>query len=150
MKVREIMGRQQVRQISSSAMLSEAVDRMRALGVCALPVIENNQIVGVVTERDITARAAGAGIDAGTTPIQDVMTADVACCSDEDDVEQAAGIMDDSHVRWLVVLGPDHKAVGMLSGADLASRTRREHLASEASETPCEPARGAGGTARRK
>ncbi len=149
MKVREMMGHQ-ARQISSSAMLGEAVDRMRALGVRALPVVENNQIVGVVTERGITTRAACEGVNPQTTPVQDVMTTDVACCSGEDDVEQAAGIMDNDHVHWLVVLGPDHKAVGLLSGADLASKTGREHPASEVSETPCEPAQSAPGTARRR
>jgi CBS domain-containing protein len=146
-EVREIMG-SRVCQISSSAMLSEAVDRMRALDVRALPVVEDNQIVGVVTAHDVTARAAGEGVNPGATPIRDVMTTDVACCSGEDDVEQAAGIMENSRIHWLAVLGPDHKALGVLSEADLASKTGRERFANEVSETPREPTRGTAEAAR--
>ncbi len=140
MKVREIVSRR-VRQISSSAMLSEAADRMRALDSGALPVVEDSRIVGLVTDRDISVKAAAAGLNPRTTPVRDVMTTNVACCSEEDDVEQAARTMEDHQVCRLVVLGPDRKAVGILSVADLALTSGGEHLPYRKLEAMCEPTR---------
>jgi CBS domain-containing protein len=141
MKVREIMSCHG-RPISSSAMLREASDRMRRLDVSALPVIENHQIVGVITDRDLAVKAAAAGLDPTTTPIREVMTTDVACCSEADDVEEAARTMDNHQVRRLVVLGPDHQAIGIVSVGDLALKTGDEYLAQEVREEIRGPAGG--------
>jgi len=140
MKVREIVSRR-VRQISSSAMLSEAADRMRTLDSGALPVVEDNRIVGLVTDRDIAVKAAAAGLNLRITPVRDVMTTEVACCSEDDDVEKAARIMEDNQVCRLVVLGPDRKAVGILSVADLALKSGGEHSPYRELETICERTR---------
>ena len=88
MKVREVMS-SRVRQISSSAMISEAADRMKTLHVGMLPVVENKDIVGTISERDIVVRAVSAGMNPRTTPVKEVMTAGAVCCSAEDDVEGA-------------------------------------------------------------
>jgi CBS domain-containing protein len=138
MKVREIMSRPAC-QISSSAMLSEAADRMRAWGVNALPVVENNRVVGMVTHRDIAVKAAGAGMNLRTTPVRDVMTRKVACCSEQDDVEEAGRMMEHHQVYRLVVLGPDGKAVGVLSVGDLALKTGDECVAPAAGPRSGEP-----------
>jgi len=119
MKVREIMS-SHVRQISSSAMLSEAADRMRIFDTSVLPVVEHNQVVGTITDRDIIVRAVSAGMDPRTTPVKYAMTPGAACCSEQDDAGKAAAIMKDSHVDRLVVLSPDNGAVGMLSIGDFA------------------------------
>src|SRR5512138_1581901 len=102
MKVREIVS-QPVSQISSSAMLSEAADRMRTSKTNALPVVENNRIVGLITDRDIAIKAAAAGMNPRTTPIGHVMARQVACCSEQDEVEEAARIMEGHQVHRLVV-----------------------------------------------
>jgi len=128
MKVREIMG-SHVRQISASAMLSEAADRMRAAHANALPVVENKQIVGVVTNRDIAVKAVLMGLNPRTTPIGYVMTRKVACCSQEEDVEEAARIMKDHQVHRLIVLDTSSQAVGILSVGDLALKTVDEPAA---------------------
>jgi CBS domain-containing protein len=119
MKVREIVSGR-VCQISSSAMLSEAAERMRALQVSALPVVENNQIVGVVTQRDVAAKSGSAEVDPRTTPVREAMTKQSAWCAQDDDVETAARIMEENGVQRLIVLGPDRKAVGVLSRGQLA------------------------------
>ncbi len=118
MKVREIVSGH-VCQISSSAMLSEAAERMRALRLSALPVVENNQIVGMVTKREVAVKSGAAGVDPSTTPIREAMTRQSAFCLQDDDVETAARIMEENGVQRLIVLGPDRKAVGVLSRGQL-------------------------------
>jgi CBS domain-containing protein len=141
MKVREIMSRR-VNQISSSAMLSEAVDRMRTSRVSALPVVENHRIVGLITDRDIALKAAAAGMNPRTTPIGYVMAREVACCSEQDDVEEAARIMESRQVHRLVVLGADGRAVGVLSVGDLALKAADEDPGPRIPRRSCEPISG--------
>jgi len=63
----------QAQKISSSAMLSEAAERMKALEVDRLPVVEDNEIIGAVTAGDI-AGAVSAGLNLTTTPVKYAMT----------------------------------------------------------------------------
>ncbi len=79
MEVREVMNRR-IRQISSSAMLSEAADRMKALGTDMLPVVENHRIVGVITEQSVVSDALPGNMDPQMTPIRSVMTFGATCC----------------------------------------------------------------------
>ena len=121
MKVREIMKSHRC-QISSSAMLSEAADRMRALDLDTLPVVEDRRIVGTIVEQDVEAWMLSAGIDATTTPVKSVMTPEAVCCSQEDEVEEAVRLLETCHSRRLIVLDSSGEAVGVLSVEDLASK----------------------------
>jgi len=141
MKVREIMS-SHVQRISSSQMVSEAAERMKTFDVGALPILEDNKIVGMLTDRDIVVRAVAAGLDPKMTVVKDVFTPEVLCCSEEDDIETAAKIMEDNQVRRLVVLGDDQTVVGMLSLGDLALKTSNDYLTYEVLERVCEPTRG--------
>ena len=58
--------------ISSSAMLSEAADRMRVGHAGSLAVVENNELIGRINDGDI-ARAVAAGMDPRITPVKHVM-----------------------------------------------------------------------------
>jgi CBS domain-containing protein len=140
MKVREIMSTH-VQRISSSAMVSEAAEKMRIFDIGALPVLEDNKIVGMLTDRDIVIRAVAAGLDPKMTVIKDVFTPNILSCSQEDEIETAAKIMEDNQIRRLVVLGDDNTVVGMLSLGDLALKTGIDYLAFDILERVCEPAR---------
>jgi CBS domain-containing protein len=137
MKVREMMSRR-VHQISSSAMLSEAADRMRTFDTSVLPVVEYNRIVGTITDRDIIVKAISAGMDPRTTPVKYAMTPGAVCCSEQDDAGTAAAILRNGHVDQLVVLSPDDGAVGMLSIGDLAvaGAGHRRHEAVDGTRGP--------------
>ncbi|MCL5282472.1 MAG: CBS domain-containing protein [Planctomycetes bacterium] len=63
----------QAQKISSSAMVSEAAARMKALEVDRLAVVEDNEIIGAITDCDI-ARAVSAGLNLTTTPVKYAMT----------------------------------------------------------------------------
>lgn len=121
MEVREVMNRH-IRQISSSAMLSEAADRMKALGSDMLPVVENRRIVGIITERSLVSDALPGDVDPQTTPIRSFMTFGAACCRQDDDIDKAIEIMEVSHAERLIVLDSSGTAVGVLSVEDLASK----------------------------
>lgn len=141
MKVREIMSAY-VQSISSSAMVSEAAERMRIFDIGAIPILENNKIIGILTDRDIVIRAIAAELDPKMTVIKDVYTPNILNCFEEDEIETAARIMEDNQVRRLVVLGDDNTVVGMLSLGDLALKTNIAHLTWEILEKVCEPTHG--------
>jgi CBS domain-containing protein len=84
----------QAQRISSSAMVSEAAHRMKVLDVDRLPVVEDNEIIGVITDRDI-ARAASAGRNLTTTPVKYAMTVRGTENRPEEALANAAGIRKD-------------------------------------------------------
>ena len=140
MKVREIMNNR-IQQISSSAMLSEATDRMKALDADILPVVENRRIVGTVAEEDIAPGALPNDMDPRTTPVRSATRPGAVCCSQDDDVEEAIQIMETTNAHRLIVLDSHGAAVGMLSMEDLASKagehsTTRTLMEGENHESP--------------
>jgi len=103
-------------------MLSEATERMRALGAAILPVVENHRIVGIITERDIASDALPDNVDPRCPPVRSVMTLGAACCSQEDDIDAAIEVVETGHAQWLIVLDSHGEAVGVLSDEDLTSK----------------------------
>ena len=86
----------------------------------ALPVGENDRLVGVITDRDIAVRAVaeGRGPDA---KVGDVMSAEVRYCFEDDDVDEVLRNMGELQVRRLPVLNRDKRLVGIVSLSDLAA-----------------------------
>jgi CBS domain-containing protein len=107
---------------------------MKDLDVGALPVCDNERLVGLLTDRDITVRAVTEGYDTMTTIVQDVMTPDVLYCFEDQDVQGAAQLMREHQVRRLVVFNRDKRLVGIVSLGDLAVETGDEKLAGKALE----------------
>jgi CBS domain-containing protein len=138
MKVREIMSSPIVI-ISPDEMISEAAEKMSSYDVGVLPVKQKNKVVGMITDRDIVIRVIAERLDPKTTMVKQAMTREVMCCSEEDDVETAARMMEDRQIHRLLVLGSDDTLVGILSVADLACRAKDEHLTYEVLEKVCEP-----------
>jgi CBS domain-containing protein len=138
MKVREIMS-SPVETISPDAMVSEAAEKMKSSDVGVLPVGQENKVVGMITDRDIVVRIIAKKLDPQNTKVEQAMTREVMCCSEEDDVETAAKMMEDGQIHRLLVLGSDDSLVGILSIADLACRAKDEHLTYEVLERICEP-----------
>lgn len=104
------------------ATLQEAAGRMKSLNVGVLPVCgDNDRLAGMVTDRDVTVRAAAAGSDPGTARVKDVMTPDVVYCFEDQDTGEAANLMKERQVGRLVVLNRDKRLVGIVSLADVAT-----------------------------
>jgi CBS domain-containing protein len=121
MKVREAMTGD-VRLTDPNRSIREAAEIMAEQDIGALPIGENDRLVGMVTDRDIAVRAVARGLGPDTK-IRDVMSPEVMYCFDDEDLDDAAQNMGDIKVRRLPVLNRDKRLVGIISISDL---TRRE------------------------
>jgi len=111
--------------------LQEAALKMRHLNVGALPVLDGERLLGMITDRDIAVRGAALGKDPVHTRVRDAMTHQAVYCYEDQDTTEAAHIMEAMAVRRLMVLDRDDRIVGMLSVDDLASQAHQERLAGE-------------------
>jgi len=137
MTVRQVMTRDVVT-IEPEASLTEAARRMRGLDVGPLPVVDGGLLVGMVTDRDLTIRGAAQARDPSSTSVSEVMTRDVICCFEDDDVLRAARTMQQHQLRRLVVVDSSGRVTGIVSLGDLALRGG-EALAGETLEKVSEP-----------
>jgi len=87
--------------------------------VGALPVGENGRLVGIVTDRDLAVRVIAAG-KAPDTPVSEVMTREVLCCVEGQDLEDIAQHMAEARVRRVPVVDQERRLVGILSLGDVA------------------------------
>ena len=89
MNIRDVMTRD-VECLGPTDSVAHAAERMRELDVGSLPVCgENDRLVGIITDRDITIRATANGCDAQNTPVRDVMTPEIVYCFEDDTVDDA-------------------------------------------------------------
>jgi CBS domain-containing protein len=127
MRVKEVMT-PVVEVIDADNTLQEAAAKMKARDIGPLPVCRGYQVVGMLTDRDITVRATAEGEDPTTIRVKDIMTEEVITCFEDQLVSEAARIMEESQVRRLVVLDRDNRLVGIVSLGDLAVQTGDEQL----------------------
>ncbi|KAB7709169.1 CBS domain-containing protein [Bacillus aerolatus] len=116
MLVREVMSKN-VEACSTSDSLQQVASKMNTLNVGAIPVVENGQVVGMVTDRDLAVR----GLGQGTTQLNDVMSNNIVTISPDASLEEASSIMASHQIRRLPVV-ENGQIVGMLSLGDLAVR----------------------------
>ena len=140
MQLKDVMTRP-VEVISPEASLEEAARKMDQFDVGSLPVCDGERLVGLVTDRDITVRATSAGKDPRTTRVREAMTTDVLSCFEDQDVQEAARLMEAQQVRRVPVLDRAQRLVGIVSLADLAVETGDARLGGEVLEGVSEPAR---------
>jgi CBS domain-containing protein/sporulation protein YlmC with PRC-barrel domain len=143
MQIKEIMT-DQVEVVHPEATLREAAQKMAALDVGPLPVCNGDELVGMLTDRDITVRATAEGRDPKTTRVYEVMTPEIIFTYEDEDVSDAAQLMTEHQIRRLVVLNRDKRLVGIVSLGDLAVHTGDVQQAGQTLEgisDPSEPQR---------
>lgn len=118
MKVRETMT-SDVSIASPDHTIADAARAMADLDFGALPVGENDRLVGMITDRDIALRAIAQGRGPETL-VREVMTQDVKYCFDDEDTAHVARAMGEQRVRRLPVVNRDKRLVGILSLGDVA------------------------------
>ena len=101
--------------------IREAARTMAEIDAGALPVGENDRLIGMITDRDIAVRAVAAG-QPPDTKIRAVMSKEVLYCFEDEDLDRVAKNMGDIKVRRLPVLNRDKRLVGILSIGDLIHR----------------------------
>jgi CBS domain-containing protein len=120
MKLSEIMTRE-VEIVQPDDTLQVAAQKMRDRDIGFLPVCDGEELMGVLSDRDLTIRALADGMDVNVMLGRDLMTTPAIYCFDDQDVVEAARIMEENQIRRLVVLSRDDKSlVGVISLGDLA------------------------------
>ena len=120
MKVGELMT-PDVEIVRPDDTLHTAARMMADLDTGALPVGENDKLVGMITDRDITIRAVAEGRDPDQTKVRDAMSEHIRFCFEDEDTQEVSRKMSDWAVRRLPVLNRDKRLVGIVSLGDLAT-----------------------------
>jgi CBS domain-containing protein len=118
MKVSDCMTRD-VKVIAPDTTIREAARIMARNDLGALPVGDNDRLVGMVTDRDIVVRALsdGKGPD---TPVREVMSEGICYCFEDEDLNHVADNMGDQQLRRLPVMSRSKRLVGIVSLGDMA------------------------------
>jgi CBS domain-containing protein len=126
-KVGEVMtGRP--RAVTPDTPVSEAAQLMEQEDIGSLPVLDGEELVGMVTDRDIVVRAVAKGKDPRGMPVRDVATREVVTVSADDDLGDALDLMAAHQVRRLPVVGDGGRLVGVLSQADAALHAKEKDV----------------------
>jgi CBS domain-containing protein len=120
MKVREVMHKG-VEWVAPETPIDELARLMRARDIGAVPIGENDRLIGMVTDRDIVCKGvARDGFDLQRTTARDVMTPGIHCCREDDDLAKAVKHMEGLNVRRLPVINKSKRMVGILSLGDIS------------------------------
>jgi CBS domain-containing protein len=106
--------------------LTDIAKLMEKNDIGAVPIGENDRLVGMLTDRDIVCRGlAKDNFDLRRATARDVMTSGIHCCQEDDDLTKAAQHMENLKVRRLPVIDKDKRMVGVLSRHDTARAQSR-------------------------
>src|SRR4029453_5074261 len=120
MKVKEAMHRG-VEWVGPDTPVTELAKLMCAHNIGAIPIGENDRLIGMVTDRDIVCKGlAQDSFDVRSTTARDVMTPGIHCCRDEDDLVKAVRHMEALEIRRLPVINKGKRMVGMLTLGDVS------------------------------
>jgi CBS domain-containing protein len=101
--------------------VTELAKLMREHDIGAIPIGENDRLIGMVTDRDIVCKGlAQDSFDARRVTARDVMTPGIHCCRDDDDLAKAVQHMEALKVRRLPVINKSKRMVGILSLGDVS------------------------------
>lgn len=120
MKVKECMCNE-VTCITPDSTVQECAKIMCNKHIGCIPVCDgSNQVVGLVTDRDIILRSVACDKDVKQTPISDIMSCKVCCCGPDMEIEEAEKLMGEQQIRRIPVVD-NGKIVGILTLGDLAA-----------------------------
>jgi CBS domain-containing protein len=129
----------QVEGVAPGATLQDAAQKMRSMDIGVLPVCQDDQLVGMITDRDIAVRSVAQGQDPGAAQVCDAMTQDLVFCYEDEDVEKAARLMEQRQIRRLPVLDRNRRLAGIVSLGDLATRQGNDQLSAGVLEQVSQP-----------
>ena len=115
-------------------MAAKAAQLMKRENIGSIPVIKNEQtkeLVGIVTDRDLTLKVIAEERDAKSTKVEAVMTREVVTCRTEDDMQKALDAMSKHQLRRIPVVDKDNKILGIIAQADVATRVNQPEKTAE-------------------
>ena len=131
MKVQDVMT-PNPRTVELSDTIEDAARIMRDEDTGAVPVVEDDRVIGMVTDRDIVIRAVADGDFEAT--IDDIVTDDVVCATPDMSTAEAAELMSEHQIRRLPVVDEAEHLVGIVSIGDLAVKEGRDSRTGETLE----------------
>ena len=96
---------------------------LKAVGIGCMLVIENDKIVGILTERDITQKVVADGLDSQKTQVRDVMSRNIISLRKEQTIEDAVDLMEEKGIKKLPIM-EDGKILGIVTMTDLLRKLR--------------------------
>jgi len=126
-KIREFMS-SYLETIAANDSVQHAAGRMRAFDLGCLLVRDDQELVGMITDRDITVRVTAAGKNPRTTAVSEVMSPGLICCNEDQDVEEVGRMMEINQLHRLALIDREGHPTGIISLGDLA-RNGYEELA---------------------
>ena len=119
MKIREIMT-PAVQCVGPEENLVEAASLMRQLDVGSLPVCEDGEVIGMLTDRDIVIRCVAEAQNAADIRVRDAMTPGIVSVADDDSVEDTLHTLEKHQIRRAPVISRERGLVGIISLGDIA------------------------------
>ena len=132
MKIREIMTTN-VTTAELNSTLEEIATIMRHEDVGAVPILDDGELAGLVTDRDIVLRCVAEGRDPGECSAEDILTEGLITVSPHDSVADATAIMSRNQIRRLPVL-EEGRLIGMVSLGDIAVKQSDDRVSGDALE----------------
>ena len=124
MQVRDAMTRD-VRLATPGQTICDVAKMMAEIDAGIIPVGENDRLIGMITDRDITVRAVAAG-KGPDTPVRDVMSTEhIHYCFEDDDLDDVAKVMGEHKVRRMPVMDRNKRLVGIISLGDVAQSEQK-------------------------
>ena len=109
----------QVLTISKSMTVLDAARMMNEHKCGSLLITEDDQLHGIITERDVLSRVVAEQRDPAATPVVAVMTPEIAVCTAETSLEEARAVMRNRRIRHLPVVNEHNHLIGVVSIGDL-------------------------------
>jgi CBS domain-containing protein len=136
MKISEVMT-SNVQTVQPDQTAQQAAAFMLSADAGSIPVTEGDRLVGMITDRDIAVRGIAKG-HGPETLVRELMSNDIICAREDEDVEDVATKMSEAQVRRLPVIDDDNRLCGIVSLGDLARETSDEsaHQALEGVSQP--------------
>ena len=105
--------------VSPNATAADAARKMMDFDVGAIPVCDGEQLIGMITDRDLVLRVMAISRDPVQARVSEAMTPGLVYCFEDEDAEVAADLMAEKQIRRLPVLSRTKQLVGIVSLGDL-------------------------------
>ena len=140
-KVHEVMT-DRPRVVTPETTVSDAAQLMKNDDVGSLPILDGEQLAGMVTDRDIVVRAVAEGKDPRGMPVREVASRELVTVNADEELSRALQLMASQQVRRLPVVDDDGRLVGILAQADVAVEAKEKdvgEMVEEISKSPTGP-----------
>ena len=140
-KVHEVMT-DRPRAVTAETTVSEVAQLMKSEDIGSLPILDGEQLAGMVTDRDIVIRAIAEGKDPRGMPVREVASRELVTVNADQELSSALLLMASQQVRRLPVVDDDGRLVGILAQADVAVEAKEKavgEMVEEISKAPTGP-----------